>query len=100
MAPTEKRWWPSGSGRIELQIDIDDAHMGSHIGKCDVDINALRRKPYLKAQLDALDADDVAAELKGYGAWDADELSDHDANLSRLLWIACGDIVQLEAGEI
>ena len=30
--------------------------------------------------------------LKGYGAWDNEELSDHDANLKRLLWIMCGNL--------
>lgn len=30
--------------------------------------------------------------LAGYGAWDAAELADHDANVRRLFWIACGTI--------
>lgn len=27
------------------------------------------------------------AYLKGYGAWDAEQLADHDANLDRLVWL-------------
>jgi hypothetical protein len=29
--------------------------------------------------------------LKDFGAWDDDELSDHDSNLQRLLWVVCCD---------
>jgi len=31
--------------------------------------------------------------LGDYGAWTRHDLSDHGANLSRILWIACGDLV-------
>lgn len=48
--------------------------------------------PSIEKQLNKLDPSLVAKELKEYGAWDSVELSDHSANLSRLLWIACGDI--------
>jgi hypothetical protein len=50
--------------------------------------------PSIKKQLDRLDPDRVREVLRDYGAWDDNELSDHDANLDRLLWIACGDIVE------
>jgi hypothetical protein len=50
--------------------------------------------PSIKKQLDRLDPDRVREVLRNYGAWDQAELSDHDANLGRLLWIACGDIVE------
>lgn len=33
------------------------------------------------------DKADCAAYLAGYGAWDEEQLSDHDANLSRLIWL-------------
>jgi hypothetical protein len=39
-----------------------------------------------------------AAYLKGYGAWDAEELADHDRNLDRLVWLAGCDL--REQGEI
>lgn len=35
--------------------------------------------------------------LKDYGAWDDDERRDHDANVRRVLWLACCDIK--ETGE-
>jgi hypothetical protein len=44
--------------------------------------------------LKKLDSALVALCLKEYGAWDAAELSDHEANLTRLLWCACCDIAE------
>lgn len=85
--------WTCGNYGNELQLSVHDAHSGSHSGACDDDIASLRRKPYIARQLDNLDAESLRRELKEYGAWDADELADHDANLSRWLWICCGDIV-------
>lgn len=95
-------YWTTGSGRIELLLTADQASMGCHQGACDDDVAFLRSDPEIAKQLDALDADLVKRELREYGAWDDgawdddawddDALSDHDANLSRLLWLACGDI--------
>lgn len=87
-------WWTESLGRIELQITRAQAHAGSHPGPCDRDIAELRRVPAIRRQLDKLAPPLVAECLREYGAWDDDELSDHDANLSRLLWVACGDIVE------
>lgn len=78
--------------RFYLLIAADDAFSGSHAGQCDDDIAALRKKPDIAEQLSALSADAVRAELAEYGAWDAVDLANHDANLARLLWIACGNI--------
>lgn len=85
-------YWTDSSGRIELSILASDAAMASHAGQCDDDVEALRQKPSVRRQLAKLSPKDVASALREYGAWDDEELEDHDANLSRLLWIACGDI--------
>lgn len=87
-------WYISSCGHIELQITADDARNGSHQGACDDDIAALRQVPYIWEQLDKIDANRLAEELRGYGAWDEEQLKDHDENLSRVLWLACGDIVE------
>lgn len=79
---------------IELQLSLAHAFTGSHQGQCDEDIAFLRTVPYIKTQLDALEPAAVSAALKGYGAWDDAERADHDANLSRLLWLACCDIAE------
>lgn len=89
-----KNIWGSSSGRIELNISKGQAAIGYHSGDCDQDIGALAHNANIAAQLAALDPAIVAAELKEYGAWDTAELSDHEANLRRLLWIACGDIME------
>ena len=87
-------WWTESLGRIELQITKPQAQSCSHSGQCDADVAALRQVPSIKRQLDKLAPDVVAVCLKEYGAWDADELANHDANLDRLLWVACCDIAE------
>jgi hypothetical protein len=64
------------------------------MGACDGDVAYLRTLPAIRRQLDKLEPAVVAEELKEYGSWDETELADHDENLSRLLWLACGDIVE------
>jgi|DEB0MinimDraft_6_1074348.scaffolds.fasta_scaffold12647_7 hypothetical protein len=86
------RRWTTGSGRIELRLWLSDSEKGHHQGECLNDVQELLTVPYIYKQLDALDSELIAAELKEYGAWDADELGDHSANLERLVWIACGDL--------
>ena len=42
--------------------------------------------------------DDLMREyLRGFGAWDDDELASHDDNVRRLFWVICGDMN--ESGE-
>ena len=83
-------------GTIELMIKLADAESASHQGQCDADVLALSKVPYIAEQLSKLNPETVARELQGYGAWEADELTDHDQNLQRLLWLACGDVVEEE----
>jgi len=90
--------WSSSSGRIELNLSQEAAGRGYHPGPCDDDIAALMHDPAIAKQLAALDPAIVASELKEMGAWDAVELSNHADNLMRLLWIACGDLVDQEGG--
>lgn len=87
------QYWTDSSGRLELQLSLDQAARGYHSGACDLDIQALQQDSSISSQLLALDPRLVAAALKEYGAWDSVELSNHSDNLERLLWIACGDLV-------
>jgi hypothetical protein len=80
--------------RFELKLTKEQAHIGSHRGRCDDDIAYLRTVPAIRRQLVKLDVTKVAEELKEYGAWDETELADHEQNLNRILWIACCDIVE------
>lgn len=85
------RKWASFE-RFELTLSADDARTGSHSGACDDDIARLRKLPYISRQLADLGVESVKNELREYGAWDDDELADHDQNLSRVLWLACSNI--------
>lgn len=85
-------YWCSSSGSIELDITKAQARIGYHAGSCDDDVAALSRNPKIARQLRGIDATALRNELKEYGAWDDAELADHEQNLQRLLWLACGDI--------
>jgi hypothetical protein len=85
-------YWSTGSGRIELNITKTIAANCSHSGSCDVDVKEAMQINAIKRQLNKLNPNLLANELREYGAWDEEELSDHEANKMRILWIACGDI--------
>ena len=77
----------------DLRLTKADALTGCHSGACDSSIAFLRQKPYIRKQLATLDPDQLRKELQDYGAWSTEELSNHEENLTRWLWISCGDIV-------
>ena len=89
-------YWASSSGVIELTLTLEQASKGYHQGQCDLDIAELRADSQISGQLDKLAPAAVRETLKEYGAWNDVELSDHEANLDRLLWIACADLVEQE----
>ena len=86
--------WHSGNYGNELNLTKKQAAIGSHSGSCDADIAYLRTLPAIRRQLDKLSPDTLRKELKEYGAWNEAELADHDANMTRWLWIACCDIME------
>ena len=91
-AITPREWFGNYVG---LTLTLAEARRGYHIGDCNDDVAALAAEPHIAAQLDALDAADLVRELREYGCWDADELSDHRANQRRLLWIVSGDTAEI-----
>lgn len=91
---TKKHWFTTSSGRIEFQLTLEQAEKGYHSGACDSGIAELLTDPGIAATLAALDPALLAEELEEYGAWEADELANHADNIARLLWTACGDIVE------
>ena len=91
----ELRYWCSSRAQFELQLSLEDAQSASQPGKdADEDVRALIALPYVAEQLERIDAALLASELEEHGAWDAEELADHEANLRRLVWIASCDISQ------
>ena len=86
-------FWTSSSGRIELNIPYGMEKIGYHSGACDSDIEELMSLDSIKAQLLGIPPQVLSEELKEFGAWDDLELSNHGDNLARILWLACGDLV-------
>lgn len=87
-----QREFYTGSGAICLTMTLEQACGASHQGQCDVDVAALSHEPTIRVQLDAIDPAALRAELLEYGAWEPEELADHEQNLQRILWLAAGDI--------
>lgn len=85
--------WNSSNYGNDLNITKAQAESGSHAGACDGDIAGLRTLPQIRRQLAKLEPENLRLELTEYGAWDEQELADHEANLLRWLWISCGDII-------
>lgn len=74
--------------RFSIVMTRAQAESVSHPGPCDEDVAFLSRRPSIARQLRALDAEALRAELAEYGAWDAEELADHEENGRRIVWIA------------
>jgi len=96
---THSNCWISGCGRIDLTINLDDALACSHSGQCDSDVEWLRQQPYIIEQLSGIKPKLLINILREYGAWDDGDLADHEANLDRLVWIACCDTAENIQGE-
>ena len=75
-------------------MTMAQAESASHQGQCDADVLALSNHRKIRAQLERIDPKALRDELREYGAWDDQELADHEQNLQRILWIAAGDIVE------
>lgn len=91
---TALHYFTSSNGAFEIAMTLRQARRASHQGQCDNDVLMLSREPRIAAQLAALNPRALARELREYGAWDADELTDHEQNLQRILWLAAGDIIE------
>lgn len=77
-------------GSIELPVDIIE--MCPLSGSCDCAIAAMRKLPEVISELSQIDAAALIKELAQYGAWEPEELQNHENNLDRILWLACSDI--------
>ena len=80
--------------RFGIELTKKQAKQGGHPGPCDDDIAYLLKDSGIASQLDSIPAASIHAELKEYGAWDDTELNDNAANRARILWIACGNILE------
>lgn len=73
---------------IEIGLTMEDARSVSHAGPCDDDVKALAKFPYVAEQLAKIYPEDLRSELGEYGAWNDEELANHDENLLRWLWLS------------
>lgn len=89
-----KTRWNSTNYGNDLKITLRDAESCSHAGQCDEDVKILMDKPYIKKQLKNINPEQLKKELNDFGAWDGDELNNHEDNLMRWVWISAGDIVE------
>lgn len=87
-------WWSSSSGEIELEFNKRQLRSVCKMGANDEAVERLLKYPSIKDQLDKLDPDLVAKVVKEAmcGEISDEELDDDDANLQRLVWIACWDL--------
>jgi hypothetical protein len=78
--------------RFEIRMTRTQAESVSHSGRCDDDVEMLVKVPAIARQLRKIGPDAIRAELREYGAWNAEELADDCANARRIVWCAGCDI--------
>ena len=75
--------------RFQIGMTPEAASDCSHQGKCDDDVKAWAGKIHRTSEVTP---EALRAELKEYGAWDDEELSDDSNNWERIIWLAAGNI--------
>jgi len=78
--------------RFELEMTRAQAQAAAHQGQCDADVAALTKHWRIAKQLDQIGTEPIRDELREYGAWDDEELSDDGQNRHRIVWIAATNI--------
>lgn len=84
---TDLRW--ASFNRFEFQMPAEAVESCHHQGTCDSDVEYWAPKIERPA---SITPEILAAELKEYGAWTAEELADDAQNWRRIIWIAAADI--------
>ncbi len=78
--------------RFDIEIPIELVETVPRHGMCDDAIETLCTTEPMSSYLALLNPQEIKDELSEYGAWNETELSDHNQNLRRILWIAIGNI--------
>jgi hypothetical protein len=81
---------------FDLYFTRQDVDSMPFSGTCDDTVNVIANKPYILRQFNAIDNSVLIKELTEYGAWDDIELQDKQANIERVIWLACSDIKECE----
>lgn len=82
--------YTSNDGKIEPKMTLAQAQSVTHPGPCAQGVLALSRLPAITRQLAKIDPTALREKLDEYGAWDTEELADHQQNLQRILWLTAG----------
>lgn len=90
-------WHTSGCGRINLNLPRGLFRKVPLTGQADAAAAEIVAHPFIRPQLGKIDPGVLREELDGYGCWNFLELSDHEANLRRYVWLACCDLQEEEA---
>lgn len=75
------------SERFNIELPDDCINECSHSGQCDADVEYWKERLNLQ-----LDPTLLSAELDEYGRWSDEELTNHEDNLLRIIWIAAENI--------
>lgn len=78
-----------------LNITKAVANECSRSGNNEYSVNYYTNLPKYRKQLLKLDKEQVRQELNDLGAWEDNELENHEDNLQRLFWLACGNIMDM-----
>lgn len=77
---------------FEIEMTREQAMDASHSGDCETEVDELLLDPDIAKQLDKIGDEVIKTELKEYGAWDDEELTDVKMNQKRIVWLAAGNI--------
>lgn len=77
---------------IVLRLTRNDIFRLPLHGECEPAVLEILERPYIKKQVAKFDAIELKKELSEYGAWDDSELSNHEQNIIRWIWISALNI--------
>lgn len=95
---TEQLHWIT-TDRFEFQLTAAEIESVPRQGPADDAVETLARDPAVRERMAHVSPAELAAELKEYGAWNAVELADHEANIRRMLWLGALDFQENESEE-
>lgn len=78
-----------------LNITKAVANECSRSGDNEYSVNYYMNLPKYKKQLSKIDKTELISELNECGAWDDEELENHNDNLQRIFWLSCGNIIDM-----
>ena len=80
----------------DLALMDQDVENCSASGDVSAAVREVSQMDYVKEQTAKFDPDQLRKELSDYGAWDYEQLQDHEENIQRWIWISACDISERE----